>query len=194
VLVTAPTWEPLTVAQGKLRAGLEWADGDPRDDLMRGFIAAARSKVEQDTGLALPEQTRDIYLDAVRGILTLPALSKPLQALTSITSTDSAGVPHVLDPAIYVVDLASARIGLALTGAWPTDLAPFQPYVLRIVAGWATVELLTADAPLLVHAVGLLTAHYATVGRDLTTVGTIITTTPEGYEAAIASYVPVVVA
>jgi uncharacterized phiE125 gp8 family phage protein len=193
VLVTPPVLEPLTLAEGKLRAGLEWADGDARDALMLGFIAAARAKVEADTGLALLTQTRDVYLDDVSGTIVLPGQSRPLQSVTSIKSTDSAGVQTTLAPANYVVDLASGRIGLAIAGAWPTDLRPFQPYVLRIVAGYASVALLTAAAPLLVHAVGLLTAHYATTGRDLATVGTIIDETIQGYDDAISGYVPVVV-
>jgi len=187
-----PLVEPLTLAQGKLRAGLEWTAGDPRDDLMLGFISAARSKVEQDTGLALPLQTRDVFFDAISGVLTLPAQSTPLQSVTSLTYTDSAGVDHVVDPATYVVDLASGRLGLALGGAWPTDLRPFQPYVLRIVSGWPTVAALTAEAPLLVQAVGLLTAHYATLGRDLASPEA-LAAVPQGYDDLISSYVPVVV-
>jgi uncharacterized phiE125 gp8 family phage protein len=194
LLVTPPAVEPLTLADAKIRAGLEWAPDDPREALLTGFIAAARSKVEQDTGLALLEQTRDIYFDAMRGrIVRLPPQSTPLQTVVSLTSTDAAGVEHVADPSSYVVDLASGRLGLALSGAWPSDLRPFQPYVLRIVSGWATVAALLAEAPLLVHAVGLMVAHYATVGRDVTTVGTIIETTPYGYDDAIRPYLPVTV-
>lgn len=187
--------DPLTLVQGKLRAGLDWTDGDARDVLMRGFIAAARAKVEKDTAHALLLQTRDVYFDEVSGrVLTLPALSKPLQAVVAVSSIDSAGAVQVLNPSNYDVDLVSGRLGLSLAGAWPTDLRPFQPYVLRIVSGWPSVAALEAEAPDLVHAVGLLTAHYATVGRDLATVGTIIAETPFGYEDAISSYRPVVVA
>lgn len=194
VLVTPPAIEPLTLVEAKLRAGLDWLAGDPRDALMNGFIAAARAKVEADTGLALLTQTRDVYFDALTTrTIALPAQSMPLQSVTSIKSTDTAGVVNTLDPATYVVDLASGRIGLALGAMWPSDLRPFQPYVLRLVAGWTSAALLLAAAPLLVHAVGLLVAHYATVGRDVTTVGTIIATTPYGYEDAISGYVPVVV-
>lgn len=185
--------KPLTLAEGKGWAGLDWADGDARDVLMTGFIAAAAAKVEQDTGYALLRRTIDVYADALpaQGPVTLPV--RPLQAVRAITSIDTAGDAHELDAATYVVDLASARIGLALGGVWPTDLRPFQPYVLRIVVGWPSVAQLLERDPLLVHAVGLLTAHYATVGRDLTTVGT-IATTPYGYDDAISGYVPVTVA
>ncbi len=181
--------EPLTLTEGKLRAELSWATDAARDALMSGFIAAARSKVEQDTAVALLSQVRDVYYDALIGdAVTLPSQSMPLQAVSSIKSTDTSNVVNTLDASNYVVDTASGRIGLALGGAWPSDLRPFQPIVIRIVSGWRTIAEIP---PLLLHAVGLLTAHYATQGRDLTTAGTIITTTPQGYDDAIASYSPV---
>jgi hypothetical protein len=129
----------------------------------------------------------------VSGVLRLPSGSKPLQAVTSISSVDTAGVLQVLAPDQYVVDLASARIGLALAGAWPTDLRPFQPYVLRIVSGYPSVAALTAAEPMLVHLVGRLVAHYATLGRDLVTIDP-VNDTPFGYEDDIAPYRPVTVA
>jgi len=191
VLVVPPAVEPISVAEAKAAGRLP----DGEDGLIRGWIAAARQQVETDTGLALLTQTRDVYVDAVTGaVITLPAQSRPLQAVTSVKTIDAAGVEQTLDPANYVVDLASARIGLAQGGAWPSSLRPFQPYVLRIVSGWASVELLQVAQPMLVHLVALLTAHYATVGRDLTTVGTIIAETPHGYEDAISPYRPVTVA
>lgn len=187
--------EPLTLVEGKLRAGLDWVGGDPRDGLMTGFIAAARSKVEQDTGLALLLQTRDVFFDALprQGPIVLPAQSRPLQAVTSIASIDTSDSVNTLDAANYVVDLASGRIGLSLLSVWPTDLRPFQPWAIRIVSGWPSVAALQAAAPLLVHAVGLLTAHYATLGRDLASLDP-ATEVPQGYADVISSYVPVVVA
>ena len=194
VLVTPPTLEPLTLAQAKLRAGFEWAPGDPREALLTGYIAAARAKVEQDTGLALLTQTRDLYLDSFAGaLITLPDQSRPLQSVTWIKWSDTAGGVQTVAADQYVLDLSSGRIGLGLGGAWPTDLRPFQPIVIRVVVGYASVELLTAAAPLLVHAVGLLTAHYATLGRDLASIDP-VTEIPHGYEDAIAAYRPVVVA
>lgn len=187
--------EPLTLAQGKSLAGLQWADGDARDVLMQGFIAAARAKVEQDTGIALLLKTYDVFFDALSDRAPMAMPWRPVASVTSINSIDSAGVVQTLDVANYHLDPGSeapvlARVALSDIGAWPTDLRSFQPFVLRIVAGWPSAALIP---PLLMHALGLLTSHYATVGRDLTTVGTIIATTPYGYEDAISSYVPVVV-
>lgn len=190
VLVTAPEFEPLTLEEAKLRAGQDWEDGDPRDALMESYIAAARAKVEQDTGLALPEQTRDIYLDRMPGnVLELPALSRPLQSVTSIKTFDTDGNENTLDPSNYTVDVTSGRISLSETGAWPTDLRTFRPWTIRIVSGWpAAAEI----PPLLVFAVGLLCAHYMTAGRDaVSSEG--YQPTPLGYESAIAPHVLVTV-
>ena len=195
VLVTPPVLEPLELDEAKLRAGLDWTPGDPRDVQMMGFIAAARSQVERRCGLSLLTQTRDVYLDVPpRGrVLTLPAGSLPLQSVTSIKSTDTAGGINTLAASNYVVDVASGRIGLSLAGAWPSDLRPFQPFVIRIVCGFVSVAALTAAEPLLVHAVGQLVAHYATLGRDLASIDP-TTEIPMGFEDTIAGYLPVTLA
>jgi uncharacterized phiE125 gp8 family phage protein len=179
VLVTPPESEPIDLATAKLYARLTGTD---LDGLIPGFITSARMQVEQETGLALIEQTRDVSYDAIAGpILTLPSQSRPLQSVTSITSTDSAGAEHVLDPANYVVDLASARIGLAIGGAWASDLRPFRPYVIRIVSGWATPEAVPQP---LKDAVGFFVDYL--VNKDAMAL--------QLYEQAIANWRPVVVA
>lgn len=185
VLITPPVLEPLTLDQAKQRAGVDWAPGDSREALLTGFIAVARSKVEHDTGHALLTQTRDVYYDRLPGdVIPLPEQSTPLQSVTSITSTDTAGATHVLGTDQYLVDLIGGRIARASGSSWPTDLRTFQPWTIRIVSGWTTVAALP---PLLVHAVGLLVAHYATLGRDLASVDS-IEEVPQGYAAAIEPY------
>lgn len=183
--------EPLTLQQAKDRAGFTWADGDPREDLLLGFISAARSLVEQRTGLALPTQVRDVYFDALpidrTGGLRLPPQSLPLQQVISVKSIDTSGVVNVLDPSNYFADLATARIGLSPSGTWPMDLRPMQPWVVRIKSGWATPAALRAVAPMLFQAVGLLTAHYATLGRDLASLDP-VSDVPFGFEDLIEPY------
>jgi uncharacterized phiE125 gp8 family phage protein len=164
--------EPLTLAEGKLRAELDWPDGGPRDALMLGWIASARSQVEKDTGMALLLKSFDVYYDALPSLRTPVALPwRPVASLTSVSSIDTAGVSHILDVSNYELDPSSAapvsaRVALSTIGAWPTDLRPFQPYVLRIVAGYPSVAALTAAAPELLDAIGILVAHAATAGRD----------------------------
>lgn len=189
VLVAPPTVEPFTLDEAKLVAGVDWAAGDPREVLMRGWIAAARSKVEQDVSLPLLTQTLDLYVTATVGpTITLVRPPGRLQAVTWVQYTDSSGLAQVLDPALYRVDLACGQITLTSGVLWPA-------ITVRIVAGWETPEALQTAAPLLAHAVGLLIAHYTTLGRDLAVlaVGT-LATMPQGYADAIVSYQPVAIA
>jgi uncharacterized phiE125 gp8 family phage protein len=184
--------EVLTIEEGKLRAGLDWVAGDERDALMAGFIAAARQKVELDTGVSLLYQVRDIYYDVLTDPwVILPNGAPPLVEVLSVNSIDSAGVAQVMPAEHYIVDRRGARIGLVAGAVWPTDLRTFQPLRIRILAGWPDPARIP---PLLLHAVGLLTAHYATAGRDLATVGTIVSTTPHGYDDIIVPFIQVVLA
>lgn len=58
-LLTAPTAEPVTVAEVKASARI---DDDRFDDIIPGLIAAARAVAEQETGRQLVEQTWRIEL------------------------------------------------------------------------------------------------------------------------------------
>jgi uncharacterized phiE125 gp8 family phage protein len=169
VLVIAPTEEPLTVAEGKLRSGLFWADGDPRDALMLQFIQAARDKVERDTGFALLTQTRAVALTPTEdGIVGMPWQAMPCQSITAADGTAVAFESYLGRRAVRVSTAATG-------GSW------------TVVAGWPTVDALRTEAPGLYHGVALLTAHYATLGRDLASIDA-ATEIPFGYEEAIAPY------
>jgi len=187
VLVPPIVAEPLSLDDAKLRAGLDWVVGDPRDDLMTGFIAAARGKVEHDTGLALPTQSRDLMFDALPTSIylrDLPDQSLPLQSVTSLTWYDSAGAAHVLTPLTDYTVLQSNRTLSFTILTPPVDLRLTNGWTVRIVAGFA------ADAlpPELLQAIGLLTAHYATTGRDLVSLGHMVADVPFGYEDIIAPF------
>jgi hypothetical protein len=165
VLVEGPTFEPVTLDEAKLRAGLDWPTGDPRDALMKAFITAARQKVELDTGLALPQQTRRVTVQVEAGATwPMPAQTIPTQSITP-----EAGAPAVV---------------LTPEG-WTMPIATNGSYL--VVAGWPTAEALAAEAPLLVQAVGLLVAHLATLGRDLATVDEPYLV-PLGYDEAIQPF------
>ena len=186
LLAVPITKEPLTLDEAKLRAGLDWVPGDPRDDLMLGFIEAARQQVEQDTGLAVPDQERDLFFDMLPAAIAwrdLPPQSTPLRSVSTISYLDDQGVVQVLDPSAYSVVIGNDCLLITLI----TPPAVAQRWIVRIAAGFLTIP------PSLLQAIGLLTAHYATVGRDLTTSGaTAVLPTPLGYEDAIRAFVIVV--
>lgn len=177
VLITPPVEEPLTLAEGKLRAGLSWPTtdpADPRDQLMQDFIAAARSQVERDTGLALITQTRDVYFYTLPGgVVALPMQALPLQEVVEVapTSTPWRQGPFTIAPRASGWMFGDVAEGIA-----------------RVTVGWLSAADLRVQAPLLLQAVGLLTAHFATAGRDAVITGTIATENPIGYEEAIQSY------
>jgi uncharacterized phiE125 gp8 family phage protein len=189
-LVEGPTEEPLTLDQGKVRAGLDWPSGDPRDELMTGFIAAARAKVELDTGLALLKQTRRISVSMpTTGVVPMPAQALPLLSIVdewtgepvaaAVTGQVLPGRPRVVGPTLAprVVLDASRNTVLVSEGDW----------TFLIESGWPDAVALAAEAPLLLHAVGLMVAHMATMGRDVVTADSVFEV-PYGYEAAIAPY------
>jgi len=153
VLVTAPTWEPITLDQAKLAAGLDWPAGDPRDDQMTGYIKAAREQVERDTGLALPQQTRHVTMTLVPGApMPLPMQALPLQSITTLEPAP-VNVSVIVDGGCY----------------YPAALLAPVTTTYEIVSGWPDAASLAQEAPLLVKAVAILAAHYATFGRDLAT-------------------------
>lgn len=191
VLVT-PADPILTIDQGKLRAGLDWVAGDPRDELMTSFIAAATGKVQDDTNIALGEQTWDVTytLLPLDWPVTLPW--RPVSAVT-LFAIAADGTRQAVPDATFAVDGGSeapqrATVRLTSVGSAPVDL---RAWVVQIVAGWPTVA---AIPPLLMHTVGLLTAHYATAGRDLVQIGQSVDETPLGYADLIGRFQLVTVA
>jgi len=188
VAKTAPTDEPLTLDEGKLRAGLDWAVGDPRDALMQAFIAAARQYVEQRTARAIASQAHQLFYDSagivVGTLLAVPGSSQPVISVAAVTSTDAAGVDHVLDAAAYVVQPGRGLV--QLLGPLPTDVRPLEGWRVDLTCGTDPLD------PGLVQVIGLLTAHYATLGRDLASI-TPALDVPHGFEDALAPFVPQVI-
>jgi uncharacterized phiE125 gp8 family phage protein len=188
-LVTPPAVEPLTLDEAKLRAAVSWPPDDPRNPMMEKFIRAARSQVEQDTGLALLTQTRDVWTDTLPPLLMLPAQCVPTQSVVSVSWYDSAGVAHLLPADQYVLDPLRGAVLFAGNGG-ATDVRALRGWATRVIAGWPTPDDLP---PMLLQACGLLTAHLATSGRDLTTSELANAITPYGYEDNVAPYRPVLV-
>ena len=191
-VVTPPTVEPLTITDMKARGRIF---GNDEDGLIHAYIKAARNQVEQDTGIALLTQTRDVFFDGggLGGSVPFDLPWPPLQSVTWIKTYSTAGVQSTWDASNYHVDASSmpARIALTDAGIWPTDLRVFQPWSLRMVVGWTSPDLIP---PALREAVGLLAVHRATIGRDLALEGMTASVVPYGYAEMIAPYQRVSVA
>lgn len=180
-LVTAPTIEPLTYEEAKAFLRLP----DNTDEAwVSSLVMAARMKVEQDTGLMLLTQTWDLKLDVFPSDAIRPPCC-PLQSVTSITTTSAGGVPSVLSAANYQVDIASwpPRIVLSDSGSWPGDLRGTQGIAIRLVAGYASAQLL--PEPLKVAVQQILAVYY----QQRTSAGPgLLPPRWLGYDALIAPY------
>ena len=179
-LVTAPTQEPLSYAEAK--AFLRLPDNTDEAWVM-GLVTAARSKVEQDTGLMLLTQTWDLSFDAFPSDAIRPPCC-PLQSVTSVTTVSSAGASSVLASSNYLVDIASwpPRIALSDTGDWPSDLRAAQGITIRLVAGYATPALI--PEPLKLAMQQLLAVYY----QNRTGTPGVLPPKWLGYDALLAPY------
>lgn len=135
VLITAPTAEPVTLAEAKAHLRVDNSDSDT---LITALIVAARERAETETRRALITQTWDLYRDAFPSWeLIVP---KPLlQTVTSITYTDSNGVTQTLATDQYLVDSNSepGRITPAYGLVWPSTRWQTNAVKVRFVAGYA---------------------------------------------------------
>jgi uncharacterized phiE125 gp8 family phage protein len=110
------------------------------DDLISALITAAREYCEGYTGRALATQTLEAYPPQFpcRSEIEIPY--PPLQSVTSVKYTNSAGTETTMTVNTdYIVDADSnvGRIVLPYAGVWPTaTLYTVNPIKIRYVAGY----------------------------------------------------------
>ena len=118
-------------------------DGDsppshPDDDLVLGYLAAAREWVEGYTGRALTPRTLELALDAfpVAGI-ALPW--PPAVSIVSVRYADGSGGEVELDPSAYSLDDYQSPCWLlpAYGVSWPQAAPVANAVLVRYVAGYS---------------------------------------------------------
>lgn len=140
-LITAPTFEPVTLAEAKSHCRVDTSDDDT---LLEGLIKATRQYLDGQTGWlnrALCTQTWDLYLDAFPSAeirIPLP----PLQSVTHVKYDDVNGVEQTVSSTDYDVDkvdgLSPGYVVPASSFSWPTTYDAINAVRVRFVAGWAT--------------------------------------------------------
>ena len=133
----------LTLADAKLHTRLP-ADLTVEDVPVANWTRAATLQVEQDTSIELLPKTYDLVSDRFPPYgcpIELPF--GPLLAVTSVQYYDSADVLQTMAAADYKADTARipGRIGRATNASWPTDLRSFQPAIIRVIVGYASIGL-----------------------------------------------------
>jgi len=159
-LVTAPTCEPISVADAKKQ--LELAPSYTlHDQHLTTLIAAARQYVESHTGRAIITQTWDYTFDrwpSSNEPIYLP--KSPTVSVTSAKYIDGNGAQQTWTSSEYVVSLGRtpATLRLAYGYSWPSYRYQPDALVIRFVAGYGATPSHVPEA--LRQAMLLLVAHW----------------------------------
>jgi uncharacterized phiE125 gp8 family phage protein len=117
-LYVIPYGEPVTLEQAKAQCRV--IDDTSQDELIAGYITAAREFVEEQTGHVLVQREFTEYREDLRcrfiELLRRPVLDDPAPV---ITYTDTSGDEQTYDEAVFSVARYPARIYPSLTGWWP---------------------------------------------------------------------------
>jgi uncharacterized phiE125 gp8 family phage protein len=174
-LITPATEEPVSLAEFKAHLHGTAECDDDADLTLK--LTAAREHIEQFElrGRALVTSTWELRLSHWPDYIRLPLGNA--QSVTSITYTDSAGMPHTVDAADYKLmsaytpgatgdktnDCGFACIVLAYGKSWPSaTLDTGEPIVIRFVAGWDGA----ANVPYAIRAAILLAAAELYANRE----------------------------
>ena len=140
-LVTAPTVEPVTLAEVKAQARI--LDNNS-DGVLASYIATAREAAEQYMGRGILTQTWKLVLDGFANEMALP-MASPLQSVTTVQYYDTDGTLQTLATTVYGVDTVSrpGRVVLKPEQSWPSVQSDRRDGVVIItyVVGWTSAVL-----------------------------------------------------
>mgnify|MGYP003647048015 CR=1 FL=1 len=138
-VVTAPTVEPLTLAEAKTHLVID-TDVTADDTYIAALIQVAREYAENYTRRAFVQRTLELtlpYFDGYQSEIFLP--QPPLQSVTSIKYLDADGVLTTIAAADYQVDTYSqpGRVKPAYLDSWPVvTRGDFNAVQIRYIAGY----------------------------------------------------------
>jgi len=157
ILVTAPTEEPVSLADVKAHLRIDITDDDA---LLGTYITVARRFCERYQNRAYITQTWKLVLDDWPDDDEIELPYPPLQSVTSIVYYDTEDNDNTLATTVYMVDADSepGRVTLKYNQTWPyTTLRPYNGIEITYVAGYGDA---TGDVPEnVVHAIKLLVGH-----------------------------------
>lgn len=138
-VVTAPTSEPVTLAECKMAARVDFTEEDP---LLNSYIKQAREEVEQDASICLMPQTIRLNLDYFPA-WTIAVRRRPIVSITSITYTDTDGTTQTVSSDDYRLDATASppRIEPAYGLLWPTARTESKAVKVLMTAGYTSASL-----------------------------------------------------
>ena len=134
-LITAPTVPAVSLVSAK--AHVRAVDPD-EDTLITAMIGAATQAAEHETGRAIMTQTLEAGFDTFP--VSFRLTRGPVQSVTSITYTDSAGSIQTISPGLYKLvqdDFGGAQIGPSFGNSWPVFRNEIDGIKIRFIAGYA---------------------------------------------------------
>ncbi len=140
VLITAPTVEPVTLAEAKSWVGLSLLDAS-MDTRLNEAIVTARDSFERETDSQVMTATWELRLDAFPLVIRLP--KGPIVSVTSVKYVDTTGTTITLDTDKYESDFESepARVQPVDGEVWPSTKPGLNKVQVRYVSGYATAVL-----------------------------------------------------
>lgn len=164
-LITAPTTQPVTLAEAKAHLRVELDDDDT---LITAMIITATQAAEHATGRVLMLQTWEAGFDAFSDPLVLTRV--PVQSVTSLTYVDAVGTLQTLSADLYQLtkdDFGFARITPVYGTSWPALRGDVDGVKVRYVAGYTSAN----DVPQAIKSWMLLHCGSQHANRESETVG-----------------------
>ena len=187
--ITAPTEEPITLAEAKAHLRVSTTEDDQYID---GLITAARQWAERTTRRAIVTQTLSVSFDfGFPCVVYLPRA--PLISVTaaSFVYLDTDGVSTQVPTATYTVDTTTepGRVYEAYGQTWPTTRDVEKAVTCQFVAGYGAASAVPAD---LKAAIKLLVSQMYEF-REPHIVGGAVSAVPMSVETILHAYrLPVV--
>jgi uncharacterized phiE125 gp8 family phage protein len=170
--------EPISVDEAKAHIGL--LDDTSRDDLIEGYITAARMWVENHTGHVLVQREFTDTRDRFGRFIELHR--RPVVLVDAITYTAADGTSQPYADGVYSIDRSPARIFPALNGWWPS-LGRNGSVTVTYTAGYDPGQ---EPRPLL-QAILLLVGHWWT-NRETVVIGAAVNEVPFAVESLCGQY------
>lgn len=153
ITVTPAAAEPLELSAVKRHLGIDATD-DTFDDLIgQDYLPAARAHVESITGSKMAEQVQSAMATGWDDLARLPF--GPVQAITSITYTDTAGAAQTLDAGDYELWISGLEAEVrAVYGVTLPAIRPGSRITVTATVGYDSLP------PELAQAIRMLVAYW----------------------------------
>lgn len=149
--ISAPTTEPITLAQAKAHLRVDYSDDDT---VITGMIKAARAHLENACAVRFAARTGVTFkCDSFSDMARLP--EAPVTSITSITYLDTTGASQTLAGTVYELRADGLEAGIVLKSGqtWPAT-QPGSRITVTAAIGYSTAP---ED---LTHAMLMLVAHF----------------------------------